>query len=200
MAWRVNGQLLELCSCEMLCPCWLGPAKPDQGWCSGALIFHVQQGNSDGVDLSGSTVAFVADWPGDFWEGKGTARLYLDEAASPDQRRELEAIFSGKKGGPLEPVWGGVITKWLPSQPEKIAFEWADAPAGAIGTVGEVKTQNVKDQAGRQTKVTGAAAMAAFASQSMDLVRSDGSRWSDPEMRQWNAGGSGTLHVLDWSA
>jgi hypothetical protein len=184
----------------MLCPCWLGPAKPDRGWCSGALIYQVQQGNSDGVDLSGSTVAFVADWPGDFWEGNGTARLYLDDAATIEQRRELEAIFSGKKGGPLEAVLGAVVSQWLPTQTGKIAFEWADTPAGVIGTVGEVKTQRVKDQAGRQTKVTGAAAMAAFASESMDLVRSDGSLWSDPEMRQWNAGGSGTLHALNWKA
>ena len=199
MAWNVNGQFLEICSCEMLCPCWLGPAKPDQGWCSGALIFNIQQGNSDGVDLSGGKVLLLADWPGDFWAGNGTARLHIDEAASSDQRRELEAIFSGKKGGPLEPVLGAVITKWLPVQTTKVDMQWADAPAGAVGKVGTVKTERVKDAAGRQTKVTGAAAMAAFQSESMDLVRSDGSRWSDPAMRQWESGGSGTLHALSWT-
>jgi hypothetical protein len=192
--------MLEVCSCEMLCPCWLGPARPDQGWCSGALIYHVEQGTSDGIDLSGNTVAWVADWPGDFWEGNGTARLYLDEAATANQRRELEAICSGRKGGPLEPVWGAVITTWLPTETVKIAFDWTGSPAGTVGTVGEVKTQRVTDQAGQQTRVTGAAAMAAFRSESMDLVRSNGSRWADPGLRQWTAGGSGTLHTLNWSA
>ena len=109
MVWRVTGQLHEVCSCKMLCPCWFGPAEPDQGWCSGMLIFDVRQGEAEGIDLSGSKVVFAAEWPGDFWGGNGTARLYLDEAASADQQRELEAIFSGKKGGPLEPVVAGVI-------------------------------------------------------------------------------------------
>jgi len=61
MTWRVSSQFLEVCSCEMLCPCWLGPAKPDQGWCSGALVFNVERGNSDGVDLGGTTAVFLAD-------------------------------------------------------------------------------------------------------------------------------------------
>jgi len=97
-------------------------------------------------------------------------------------------------------VLGAVITKWLPTQTTKIDLQWADSPAGRVGSVGEIRTTRVKDQAGRQTKVTGAAAMAAFQSESMDLVRSDGSHWSIPEMRPWNAGGSGTLHALNWSA
>jgi hypothetical protein len=38
MAWKVSGQSLELCSCKMLYPCWLGPeGAPDQGWCAGAF-------------------------------------------------------------------------------------------------------------------------------------------------------------------
>ncbi len=42
MAWSMTGQWLELCSCEMLCPCLLGPAKPTQEWCSVPLYLAVR--------------------------------------------------------------------------------------------------------------------------------------------------------------
>jgi hypothetical protein len=51
MAWNVSGQSLELCSCKLLCPCWLGPeGAPDQGWCAGAFAFDISTGNSDGCE------------------------------------------------------------------------------------------------------------------------------------------------------
>src|SRR6476619_4909110 len=115
MAWRVAGQMHETCSCKFSCPCWFGPAEPDQGWCSGALIFDVERGTADGLDLSGNPVLLLADWPRDFWAGNGTARLYIDERAGPEQRQALEAIFSGQQGGPMGVV-SGVISKWVPAQ------------------------------------------------------------------------------------
>jgi Protein of unknown function (DUF1326) len=54
MAWHISGKSTELCSCKMMCPCWLGPeGEPDQEWCSAAFGFEIEKGQSDGVDLSG---------------------------------------------------------------------------------------------------------------------------------------------------
>jgi hypothetical protein len=98
MAWQLSGRSMELCSCRMLCPCWLGSeGVPDQGWCGGALGFDIQRGSSDGVDLSGTKVALAAEWPGNFFGGNGTARLYISDAANAEQRRELEAIFRERR-------------------------------------------------------------------------------------------------------
>jgi hypothetical protein len=199
VAWQVTGQLHELCSCKMLCPCWFGPAEPDQGWCAGALVFDVERGNSDGADLGGKKVVVAAEWPGDFWGGNGTARLYIDESASPEQRRELEAIFSGKSGGPLEPVWAGVISKWLPSQTAKIEAQWGDNPSVSVGNVGQVKSERIKNEAGQPSIVQGAAAMAAFQLETMQVARTSGSRWTDPDMRHWE-GDSGVVSQFKWSA
>ncbi|MBI2913641.1 MAG: DUF1326 domain-containing protein [Chloroflexi bacterium] len=200
MAWQVKGRSIELCSCKMLCPCWLGPeGEPDQGWCGGAFAFDVQEGNSDGVDLAGSRVVFAAEWPANFFAGNGTARLYTDEKAKPDQRRELEAIFSGKKGGHLEGLFGAVISKWLPAQTAQIDIRWGDNPSLRVGSVGQATLQPIKDAAGRPTKVQGAAAQAGFQIESMDLASSKGSRFADPDMHAWE-GDSGTLHGFDWSA
>ena len=43
-----------------------------------AFSFDIEKGQSDGVDLSGTRVALAADWPGNFFHGNGTGRLYLD--------------------------------------------------------------------------------------------------------------------------
>jgi hypothetical protein len=132
MAWQVSGQLTEFCSCKLMCPCWLGPTPaPDQGWCSGAILYDIEQGQIDGIDVGGSKVVFAADWPGNFFGGQGTARLYLDDQASPDQRRELEAVFSGQKGGLLEGLMGAVITQWLPAQTARIVVQRGAPDDGA---------------------------------------------------------------------
>jgi hypothetical protein len=200
MAWHMAGRFLESCSCKLWCPCWLGPAEPDQGWCSGAILMDIQQGNSDGADLGGLKVVFVGDWPKDFASGDGTGRLYIDEAANADQRRELEAICSGQKGGPWEVVNNAVLSKWLPAQAARIEVEGGDSPSVRVGSVGQIRVQPVKDEAGRPAQVTGAAAMAAFGLDHLDLARGDGTEFSDPEMRQWKSGGEGVITTFNWGA
>jgi hypothetical protein len=199
MAWRMTGQLHELCSCKMLCPCWLGPEiEPDQGWCGGAVLLDIQQGNADGVDLSGLKAVFTGDWPGNFFAGNGSARVLIDESASPAQRRELEAIMTGKKGGLFEAL-GGVIATWLPTQYVPIAIQWGEETTATVGNFGQVRSRGLKDPTGRPTTVQGAAAMAAFQLDSMQVVHAAGSRWADPDMHQWE-GSSGTRSAFNWSA
>jgi hypothetical protein len=154
MAWHLSGRFIETCSCEMFCPCWFGPAKPDQGWCSGAVLMDIQDGASDGITLGGLKVVFVGDWPGDFFSGNGTARLYIDETASADQRRALELICTGKKGGPWEAL-SGTITTWVPAQPAAIDVQWGDRVAVRVGTIGQIGLEPVKDHCGAASPGTG---------------------------------------------
>lgn len=198
MAWQITGQMHELCSCKFLCPCWFGPAEPDQGWCSGAIVFDVESGTTDGLDLGAHTVVLLADWPGDFWAGNGTARLYLDERATPEQRQALEAIFSGQQGGPMEVV-STLISKWLPAETAPIAVTWGDTTTATVGEIGQITSQRMKNEAGQPATVQGAAAMGAFQLESMQVARTAGSHWADPEMRRWDAD-SGTVGAFDWNA
>ena len=200
MSWKISGQSMEMCNCKMLCPCWLGPeVAPDEGWCGGSFGFDIQTGNSDGIDLSGTVVAFVAEWPGNFFEGNGSARLYFDDSASAEQRGALEKIFSGHDGGPLEPLFGAVISKWLPSQVVQLNIDWGEAPSFRVGDIGKATLKRLKDGTGRATRVTGAAAQAGFQFDGMDLASSRDSHWSDPDLKDWE-GNSGTLHKFDWSS
>ena len=200
MSWHIKGRSAELCSCKVFCPCWLGPdTEPDQTWCSGAFVFDISEGNSDGVDLSGCKTAVAFDWPGNFWAGQGTARLYIDAAASEQQRGELEAIFSGQQGGPLQDVLSLVVSNVLPTEVTPFEFAWGENPSLRVGSVGEATLQPLTDQAGKRTTLQGAAAMGAFQLASLDVASSKGSHWSDPDLRAWE-GDSGTLHEFDWSA
>ena len=59
MAWNLSGQFIEACSCNVMCPCWFGVKElmvMDQGWCATTQLYQIDQGNSDGVDLSGRVV------------------------------------------------------------------------------------------------------------------------------------------------
>lgn len=200
MGWNVRGRSIELCSCKMLCPCWLGPeGEPDQGWCGGSFAFDIEEGAADGVELSGTKVILLAEWPANFFLGDGKARLYIGEAATSDQRSALEAIFSGKQGGHLEPLFGAVIAKWLPAQTAKIDIQWGESPSFSVGTVGQATLAPLKNPDGQPTKVQGAIAQAGFQIESMDLASSKGSHFADPDLRAWD-GDSGTLHTFAWSA
>ena len=200
MSWNIRGRSMELCSCEMLCPCWLGATgKPDKGWCGGALAFQIEEGSSDGVDLSGCTVALGAWWPGNFFEGHGKARVYISDKASSDQQRELEAIFTGKRGGHLHDLFGAVFDSWLPTRVTTVEAAWGEKPSLTVGDVGQATLDPLKDPTGQATKVTGAAAQAGFQFVGMDLASSIGSCWTDPDFQSWE-GDSGTLHVFDWAA
>ena len=200
MAWQVSGRSMELCSCNAWCPCWLGPDEPpDQGWCRGFFAYDIEAGNSDGVDLAGCKVVLMAHWPGNFFEGNGTARLFIGDGASADQQRELEAIYSGNKGGLLEVLFGAVMSTWLPAQAKSINIAWGDNPTVSVDGIGQVLAVPFGDEAGNQATVSGAAAQGAFQIESMVLANGRESSWSDPDIGDWR-GNSCTLHTFDWAA
>jgi hypothetical protein len=199
LAWHISGQLIEACSCKSICPCVLGPAEPDQGWCSGALTFVVQQGQSEGVDLSGRKVVWLIDLPKDFASGNGTVRLYIDDAADSSQTRELEAIFTGKKGGPGA-VLGSLVATWLSTERAEISITGGDNPAIAVGGAGHVKLQRIVNQAGRSATLTNAPVLGLIEIDTAELARSDGSRFASPQMRVWDGGGHGSVSPFSWTA
>jgi hypothetical protein len=52
MSYEIEGQLLEVCPCDVLCPCWIGE-DPDLGTCDAVNSYHIERGRIDGVDVSG---------------------------------------------------------------------------------------------------------------------------------------------------
>ncbi len=62
MGYHLEGALLEVCTCNVLCPCWIGE-DPDFGTCDAILAYHYEKGEIDGVDVSGLTVAMAGHIP-----------------------------------------------------------------------------------------------------------------------------------------
>ena len=90
----------------------------DQGYCAAPILFRIQNGNVDGTDLKGRDIVVLFDFPGPtILDGNATSWLYIDEAADEGQRKDLEAIFQGKRGGPMEMI-SSLTSKWLPTYPE----------------------------------------------------------------------------------
>ena len=68
MSYRLEGSILEVCNCRVLCPCWIGE-DPDQGTCDSVLAYHFDRGVVEGVDVSGLTLALIAHIPGNVLKG-----------------------------------------------------------------------------------------------------------------------------------
>ena len=100
MAYHLEGQLLEVCDCRVLCPCWIGE-DPDNGTCDSVLAYHFEKGSIDGVDVAGRTIAMVSHIPGNVLQGNFRVALYVDEGASQSQQEAILNVYSGKLGGPI---------------------------------------------------------------------------------------------------
>jgi hypothetical protein len=100
MSYQVEGRLLEVCTCNVVCPCWLGQ-DPDNGVCEGLLVWSVDKGTVDGTDVSGRVLGMVAHIPGNILNGNWKARVYVDDKASKEQMDALLGVWTGKLGGPI---------------------------------------------------------------------------------------------------
>ncbi len=66
------------------------------------LVFNVADGDVEGTDVSGLTVAAVADTPKVMTDGNWRLGVFIDAAASDEQAEKLGAVFGGGLGGPME--------------------------------------------------------------------------------------------------
>ena len=202
MAWNLSGRFIEACSCNVMCPCWFGVKElmvMDQGYCAINQLYLIEQGNSDGVDLSGRTVVQGAYAPGPtLLDGKLTLRIYIDDGASAEQHRELEGIFSGAKGGPMEVV-ASLVTEVLPTQTVGIQVkEDGNDLSITVGSYGVLESHALNDDSGRPVVIQNAM-FARTLGVSDPQVAPSGHRWSDPEMPRVFDTISGARATFAWS-
>ena len=101
MAWHLRGTYFENCNCDVVCPCSSSSLTlpADNERCVVVLIFHVDDGEVEGVDVGGITFALVADAPAMMADGNWRVGVVMDAAASEEQAQALGAVLSGEKGG-----------------------------------------------------------------------------------------------------
>jgi len=100
VGYQLEGSLLEVCSCDVLCPCWIGE-DPDQGTCDSVVAYHLAKGVIRGVDVGGLTLVSAVNIPGNVLEGNWRQLVFIDDKATDEQADAMLDAFSGKLGGPL---------------------------------------------------------------------------------------------------
>ena len=117
-AWRVAGDWFDVCSCNVPCPCTFAQA-PTGNHCEVLFAYRINEGQYGATPMAGLKVVMLANLTGNVWDGsKLDAGVFFDAAADADQRRALEAIFTGKAGG-----W---MKQFMPAVREVKGVEYAD--------------------------------------------------------------------------
>jgi hypothetical protein len=150
MAYHLEGRLLEVCNCRVLCPCWIGE-DPDYGTCDTIIAWRFDKGQIQGVDVAGRTIALLAHVPGNILEGNWRAAVYLDDKVTPAQEEAILAVYTGKLGGPvgeLVKLVGEVVSV----EKVPIAFE-VHGGSGTIkiGDAGYAELEPYKNASGATT-------------------------------------------------
>ena len=103
MSWKLAGSYFDTCSCDVVCPCTASLALgATHDRCKGTLVLRVEEGDVEGTDVSGLTVAAIVDSPKVMSDGGWRLGVFIDAAASDEQAEKLAAVFSGALGGPMQ--------------------------------------------------------------------------------------------------
>jgi hypothetical protein len=132
--YELEGSLLEVCTCNVLCPCWIGE-DPDGGDCLSVVAYHFDRGTIRGVDISGLTVASAVHIPGNVLAGNWKQVLYVDDDADEEQYDAIVAMMTGELGGPL-----GDLAQLVG---ERVAIERAPMSHSIVDGAGSLKVGDV---------------------------------------------------------
>jgi hypothetical protein len=150
MPYHLEGRLLEVCDCKVLCPCWIGE-DPDNGTCQGFLAWHFDRGDVGGVDVSGRTVAAMCYIPGNVLAGGWRVAMYVDDGASAKQQDALLAVYQGKLGGPVAEL-GKLIGEVVSVDKVPIEFTVKEGHGHLkVGSVGAAELEPYRSPSGDVT-------------------------------------------------
>jgi hypothetical protein len=108
LAYKLEGSLIEACSCTVNCPCWIGE-DPDLGECFAIVAYGIDTGQIRDVDVSGLNLVLICHIPGNVLAGNWEVVAFVDERGSEEQRNAMIEAFTGKLGGPLGDLWEALI-------------------------------------------------------------------------------------------
>lgn len=122
-SWKISGEYMESCNCDYLCPCIFTNPQGEVTYdnCTALLVFRIDDGACEGVDLAGLTFALVVKSGKVMADGGWVFGVIVDDAANKEQRRVLAGIASGEMGGPP-----GMIRENLVSDFRGVEYEPID--------------------------------------------------------------------------
>ncbi len=108
IVYSLEGTLIEACSCDVNCPCWIGE-DPDLGSCYAIIAYGIERGQIRDVDVSGLNLVLCCNIPGNVLAGNWQVAALVDERGTEEQRNAMLEAFTGKLGGPLGDLWEALI-------------------------------------------------------------------------------------------
>ena len=122
MAYRLEGDLLEVCNCDVLCPCWIGE-DPDRGHCDSALAYRINSGAVGGARRRWGHHGLGGEDPGQrLRRAAGGGSSTSTRRASEAQAEVLVEAMTGRLGGPLADL-AALVGDDLPPQRAEIVFD-----------------------------------------------------------------------------
>src|SRR5262245_22887339 len=106
--------------------------------CKGYWALRFDEGDFGGVSLAGTRAVIAFDSPRRMIDGNWIQTIIIDSSASPDQRRAIETLLTGRAGGP----WAKLAAFVGTSQPTEFRpIELADeGPTKRASIVDRLKT------------------------------------------------------------
>ena len=99
--WWAEGLLFENCNCTAVCPGHIHfSQRCTHDVCHGYWAMRFDAGQVDGVDLSGIGAVVLYETPPVMVEGGWKQAIVISDDASSEQRRAVEEILTGVRGGP----------------------------------------------------------------------------------------------------
>jgi hypothetical protein len=116
IVWQAEGLLFENCNCQLVCPGHMHFSQfCTHERCVGYWAVRFDGGSFGSVPLAGARAVIAYDSPSHMIDGGWTEVIVIDEAASGEQRRAVEAILDGSAGGPWA-VLGRFVGRRLPTR------------------------------------------------------------------------------------
>ena len=137
--YTLDGSLIEACSCNVNCPCWIGE-DPDLGECFAIVAYGIEKGRIRELDVSGLSLVLICHIPGNVLAGNWQVVALVDERGTPEQREALIDAFTGKLGGPLGDLWEALIGEVKGVEFVTITHE-VDGGSGRLHIPGLVETE-----------------------------------------------------------
>jgi len=98
--WQVRGTYNEACAAEGHCPYYFG--RDVEGGCRYYMVFRIEEGKVNDVDLAGITVIYNGDilYPkyADFMRYGSEGGIYVSDNATEEQRKVLDTLVTTNIG------------------------------------------------------------------------------------------------------
>ena len=131
--WWAEGLLFENCNCTAVCPGHIHfSQKCTHEVCHGFWAIRFEGGRVGGTDLAGVDAVVVYEAPQVMVDGGWRQRIIVSDGADRGQRRAVEEVITGTRGGPWE-VLARFVAGELPTLSAPVRID--DAPGRKAVTV-----------------------------------------------------------------